>query len=142
MTKTLSMVSRNNYNLNAKWGFCNIFDFQVNYMLYWQFHFENEILVNCLFTQWKWTYIYWILDLEDQMHLIRDLWISGFQKCKGNGFFEVGRVGSNFQSSLQKMDVLDRRLPLPANLVPDVVAKVFEWERACNRHIEQALAIR
>ena len=41
-------------------------------------------------------YIYWILDLEDQMHLIRDLWISGFQECKGNGFSEVGRVGSSF----------------------------------------------
>ena len=39
----------------------SFFDFQVNYMLYWWFHFEKEILVNCLFTQWKWTYI---LDLE------------------------------------------------------------------------------
>jgi hypothetical protein len=35
----------------------SIFDFQVNYMLYWLFRFEKEILVNCLFTQWKWTYI-------------------------------------------------------------------------------------
>ena len=26
-------------------------------MLYWRFHFEKEIPVNRLFTQWKWTYI-------------------------------------------------------------------------------------
>jgi hypothetical protein len=26
-------------------------------MFYWRFHFDNEIPVNCLFTQWKWTYI-------------------------------------------------------------------------------------
>ena len=37
--------------------FCNIFDFQVNYMLYWRFHFKNEIPINHLFTQWRWTYI-------------------------------------------------------------------------------------
>jgi hypothetical protein len=29
------------------------------------------------------------LDLEDEVHSIWDLWIIGFQECKGNGFFEV-----------------------------------------------------
>ena len=53
MTKTLSMVSHKNYNVNANEDFCNISDFQVNCMLYWRFHFENEILVNRLFTSWK-----------------------------------------------------------------------------------------
>ena len=33
------------------------FDFQVNYMLYWRFHFKKEIPINRLFTQWRWTYI-------------------------------------------------------------------------------------
>ena len=28
-----------------------------NYMLYWRLHFEKEIPINCLFAQWKWTYI-------------------------------------------------------------------------------------
>jgi hypothetical protein len=32
-------------------------NFQVKYLLYWWFHFEKEIPINCLFTQWKWTYI-------------------------------------------------------------------------------------
>ena len=36
---------------------CNIFDFQVDYMFYWWFHFEIEILVNFLFIKRKWTYI-------------------------------------------------------------------------------------
>ena len=46
------MVSYRNWK-----GFYDNFDFQVNYMLYWQFHFENDDPINVLFTQWKWTYI-------------------------------------------------------------------------------------
>jgi hypothetical protein len=34
MTKTLSMVSHKNYNLNANEGFVIFFYFQVNYMLH------------------------------------------------------------------------------------------------------------
>ena len=34
--------------------------------------------------------IYRILDLEGEVHSIWDLWISGLQECKGNGFFKVG----------------------------------------------------
>ena len=34
-----------------------LLDFQVNYMLYWWFHFKKEIPIKCLFTQWKWTYM-------------------------------------------------------------------------------------
>ena len=34
-----------------------LLDFQVNYMLYWRFHFKKEIPINYLFTQWKWTYM-------------------------------------------------------------------------------------
>ena len=57
MTKIFSMVSHKNYNLGVWWGFCNLSDFQVNYILYWRFYFENEILVIFLFTKWKWTHI-------------------------------------------------------------------------------------
>jgi hypothetical protein len=38
------MVSHKKHNLNVDDGFCNIFDFQVNYILYWVFHFEIETL--------------------------------------------------------------------------------------------------
>ena len=56
-------------------------------MLYWQFHFENEIPVNFLFTQWNWTHMYWILDLENEVHAIWVIWISNLQECKGNFIF-------------------------------------------------------
>ena len=36
----------------------DIFEFQVTYMLYWPFDFENEIPVNRLFTRWRWTWIF------------------------------------------------------------------------------------
>ena len=61
MAKTLSMASHKNYNLGVSEGsvifftpYLYIFN---NYMLYWRFHFDNKIPVNCLFTQWKWTCI-------------------------------------------------------------------------------------
>ncbi len=41
-------------------------------------------------------HIYWILDLEGEVHSIWDLQSSGLQECKGNVFFEVGRVGQQF----------------------------------------------
>ena len=47
MTKILSMVSRNNYNLGAN----EAFDFQVNYLLYWRLHSKKEFPINRLFTQ-------------------------------------------------------------------------------------------
>ena len=50
MTQTLLMISHKNYNLNANESFV-IFYFQINYMIYWRCHFENEILVNCVFTK-------------------------------------------------------------------------------------------
>ena len=78
----------------------NILTSKLNYMLYWQFHFKNEISINHLFTQWKWMYIYiyicWILNLEGEVHSTWDLWISGLQESKGNGFFEVRHGGQKF----------------------------------------------
>ena len=39
---------------------------------------------------------YWILDIEGEVHWVRDLWISGLQKCKGNGFSKSGGAGISF----------------------------------------------
>ena len=58
-------------------------------------------------------HIYWILDLEDEVHSIWDLRISGLQESKGNGFFEVKRACSSFRSDPKNLDILDGRLPLP-----------------------------
>ena len=41
----------------------------------------------------KWTYIYWVPDLEGEVHSIWDLWISNLQECKGNLYFETGWDG-------------------------------------------------
>ena len=46
-------------------------------------------------------HVYWILDLEGEVHSIWDLWISGLQECKGNGFFKVGRA-SNLENLVDK----------------------------------------
>ena len=78
MTKTLAMVSHKNYNLSANHDV-------VIFLTSKLFHFENEVPINCLFTYW--TYIYWILDLEDEVHLICVIWRSGLQECKGNFIF-------------------------------------------------------
>ena len=86
-------------------------------------HFENEILVNCLFAHGS-VDLYWIMDLEGVMHPIRDLWTSGFQECKGNGFFEIGRAGNNFwagpkEKKKQIKKILDMRLPPPESASPE-----------------------
>ena len=55
------------------------------------FILKNEVLINRLFTQWKWIYIYiyicWILDLEDKVHSIWLIWTNGLQECKGEFIF-------------------------------------------------------
>jgi hypothetical protein len=62
-------------------------------------------------------HIYWILDLEGEVHSIWDLWVSGLQECKGNEFSEVGRTGNNCRLDLENLDFLDdSRLPLPTHL--------------------------
>ena len=114
MAQTLSMVSHKNYDLGANEGF----DFQINYMVYWQFDFENEIPTNCLLLNGC-EHKYWIWDLEGAVHSIWALWISGLQECKSNDFFEVGRAGSSFWPGSENLDFLDRRLPLLESFSPE-----------------------
>ena len=76
-------------------------------MFYWGYHFENEIPINCSFTQWRWTYV-----LDFGPWRWSDLWLSGLQECKGNGFFRVQRAGNNFQLGPWNLDILDERFPL------------------------------
>ena len=69
-------------------------------MFYWQFHFDNETLFNCSFTQYE--HVYWILDLEGEVHSIWDLWVSGLQECKSNDFFQNRAGGQQFSGGSQK----------------------------------------
>ena len=41
-------------------------------------------------------YIYWMWDLESEVHSILDLWISGLQECKDNGFPRNWAGGQQF----------------------------------------------
>ena len=82
MTETLSMVSDKNYNLNGQWGFC---------------HFGTSKLIKCFidgFTLKRKSqstayllngseHIYWIVDLENEVHSIWVIWTSNLQECKG-----------------------------------------------------------
>ena len=55
-----------------------------------------------------------MLDLESEVHATRNLWISGLQECKGNGFFsKSGRWATILSQVLENLDFLDGRLPLP-----------------------------
>jgi hypothetical protein len=92
MTKTLSMVSHKYYNLNAKWGFC---------------HFLTSKLITCFidgFTSRRKSqsiayllngseHIYWILDLETEVHSIWVIWTSKRQECQGQARVGQARVG-------------------------------------------------
>ena len=60
-------------------------------------------------------HIYWILDLEGEVHSIWDLLSSNLQECKGNIFFEVGQSGQhisvgfiNISKGLPNLDLTPR----------------------------------
>ena len=86
MTKNLSMVSLKNYNLNANEGFvifltsksitCFIDGFTLK--------MKSQSIAYLLNGS---EHIYWILDLEGEVHSIWDLSISGLQECKGYGIW-------------------------------------------------------
>jgi hypothetical protein len=48
-------------------------------------------------------HVYWILDLEDEVHSIWDLWMSGFQECKADGLLKSGETYKCFRSGPKKL---------------------------------------
>jgi hypothetical protein len=96
MTDTLSMVSHKNYNLNANES---IVIFLTSILITWfiggfTLEMKSQSITYLLYGS---EHIYWIWDLEGEVHLIWGLWVSGLQDCKGSGFFEVRQAGTNFQ---------------------------------------------
>jgi len=78
------------------------FDFQVNYVLHWWFHFRNEIPINDLFTRWKCTYI---LDLRPWRWSALNM---GFvvkrpSRMQEQYFFVFGRGGQLFSGGFEKI---------------------------------------
>ena len=67
MTKTLSMVSYKNYNLNAKWGFCHFLTFKLITCFIDGFTLRRKSQsIAYLLNESE--HIYWILDLETEVH--------------------------------------------------------------------------
>ena len=54
-------------------------------------------------------HMYWIWDLEGEVHSIWDLWICGLQECKGNGF----------SKSSERATILNGQLPLAKYSSPE-----------------------
>ena len=94
MAKTLSRVSHKNYNLGANEGFVMFFIFK---LITWSidgFTLKMKSQSIAYFLNES-EHIYWIWNLEGEVHSIWDLWVSGLQECKGNGFFKVRQAGNN-----------------------------------------------
>ena len=80
MTKTLWMVSRKNYNLNANKGFVIFLTSKLITCFIGGFTLimKPQSIAHLLNGS---EHVYWILDLEGEVHSIWDLWVSGFQEC-------------------------------------------------------------
>ena len=98
MTKTLPMISHKNSNLNANEGIVLFFTSKLITCFIDGFNLKMKSQSSvCLLNGSE--HIYWILDLEGEVHSIWDLYRSGLQECKGNGFYEIGWVGISSWSS-------------------------------------------
>ena len=91
MAKTLSMVSHKNYNLNAKWGFCQFLTSKYITCFIDSFTLKRKSQSIAYLPNGS-EHIYWILDLENEMHSIWVIW-SSLQECKGQVRVGHARIG-------------------------------------------------
>ena len=82
------MVSRKNYNLNANEGFVIFLTSKLitGFIDGFTLEMKSKSIAYLLNGS---EHIYWLWDLEGEVHSIWDLCASGFQKCKDKDFFEV-----------------------------------------------------
>ena len=104
MTKTLSIVSHKNYNLGANEGFVIFSTSKLSACFIDRFTFKRKMKSQSIAYLLNGSeQIYWILDLENEMHSIWDLWISELQQCKDNGLFEVRWACISFRPCLNNL---------------------------------------
>ena len=84
MTKTLSMVSHKNYNLSANEGFLIILTSKLITRFIDGFTSKMKVAYSLSGSE----HIYWILDLQHEVHSIWVIWTRGLQECKGNFIFQ------------------------------------------------------
>ena len=82
MTKTFSMVSHKHYNLGANEGFV-VFLTSKLIACYIDTFTSKRISQSTAYLLNGSEHIYWILDLENEMHSIWAIWTSRLQECKG-----------------------------------------------------------
>ena len=88
MTKTLSMVSHKKYNLNANEGFVIFFTSELITCFIDSFTLKMKSQSIAYLLNGS-EHIYWILDLEDEVHSIQMfIWTIGLQECKEDFIFE------------------------------------------------------
>jgi hypothetical protein len=72
------------------------------------FHFEKEIQLFAYLLNGS-EHIYWILNLENEVHSIWIIWTSNLQECKGNSIFPMADKACNsFRSRSKKLNFLVR----------------------------------
>jgi hypothetical protein len=89
------MVSHKNYNLNVNEDFIFFLTSKLITCFIDGFisKMKTKSIVYLLIGS---AHIYWIIDLEGEVHSIWDLYSIGLQECKGNVSFEVWRGGQQF----------------------------------------------
>ena len=82
------------------------------------FHFKNEIPINCLFTQWKWTYIgFWTLEMKCTQY--GNCGEVAFKNARAMIFLKVGWGGQKFSDGSKKSRFLLGQLPPPKYTSPE-----------------------
>ena len=102
------MASHKNHNLSANEGFIILLTSKINENFTLQM--KSQSIVYLLNGSEP---IYWILDLEGEVHSMWDLWITGLQECKGNGFFRSQAGGQQFLVRSKKYGFSGRAVALP-----------------------------
>ena len=85
MTKTLSMVSPKNYNPNANEGFVILFTSKLITCFIDSFTLKMNSQSTAYLPNGS-EHIYWILNIENEVHSIWVIWTSNLQECKGQAW--------------------------------------------------------
>jgi hypothetical protein len=100
--KHFQIVGHTSYNLNVNEDFVMFFTTKLMTCFIDSFTsgLKSQSLVYLLIES---AHTHQILDLEDEVHSIRDLWTSNLQECKGNVFFKIEQSGQQFSIGLKNI---------------------------------------
>ena len=87
MTKTFLLVSHKHYNLSVSEGFVIFLTSKLNTCFIDKFTLKMKFQSIAYLLNVR-EHIYWILDLEDEVHSISVIWTSGLQHYNGNFIFQ------------------------------------------------------